>query len=85
MAPALDTVSSIKAELLIHMAERDDRINASWPPYEAALKAANIKYEAHIYPGTEHGFNNDTTPRYDKEAAKLAWERTLAFLRRRLA
>lgn len=55
-------------------------MNASWPPYEAALKSATIKYQAFTYPGTQHGFNNDTTPRYDAAAAKLAWTRTLAFL-----
>ena len=55
-----------------------------WPAYEAALKAANVRYEVHLYPGTQHGFNNDTTPRYDAAAAKLAWERTLAFFKRHL-
>ena len=69
----------IKAPLLIQSAEVDERINASWPAYEAALKAANVRYERHLYPGTQHGFNNDTTPRYDAAAAKLAWERTLAY------
>ena len=82
MAPALDTVPAIKAQLLLHFAENDERINASWPPYEAALKTAHVKYEAHVYPGTQHGFNNDTTPRYDKEAAALAWGRTVAFFRK---
>ncbi|HEX4934677.1 MAG TPA: dienelactone hydrolase family protein, partial [Gemmatimonadaceae bacterium] len=57
----------------------DERINASWPAYEAALQAANVPYERHLYPGTQHGFHNDTTPRYDAAAAKLAWERTVAF------
>ena len=83
-APALDQVKAIKASLLLHFAGHDDRINASWPPYEAALKAAHVKYEAFTYPGTEHGFNNDTTPRYDPPAAKLAWQRTLAFFERTL-
>jgi carboxymethylenebutenolidase len=78
-APALEDVPKIKAPLLIQSAENDDRINASWPDYEKALKAAHVKYERHLYPGTQHGFNNDTTPRYDAPAAKLAWERTLAF------
>ena len=78
-APASDEVPSIKAPLLIHYAQNDERPNARWPAYEAALKAAGLKYEMHIYPGTEHGFNNDTTPRYDAAAAKLAWDRTLAF------
>jgi carboxymethylenebutenolidase len=84
MAPSLDAVPNIKAELLLQFASNDDRINASWPAYEAALKAAHVKYEAHVYPKTEHGFNNDTTPRFDKEAADLAWGRTVAFLKRRL-
>jgi carboxymethylenebutenolidase len=77
-APTAD-VSKIRAPLLIHFAEHDERINAQWPAYEAALKAAGIPYEAHVYPGTQHGFNNDTTPRYDAAAAALAWERTIAF------
>jgi carboxymethylenebutenolidase len=84
IAPALDAVPAIRAELLLHFAEKDERINASWPPYEAALKAAHVKYEAFVYPGTEHGFNNDTTPRYDAAAAKLAWQRTIALLDRTL-
>jgi carboxymethylenebutenolidase len=77
-APTLEDVPKIKAAMLIQSAEVDERINASWPGYEAALKAANIRYERYQYPGTQHGFNNDTTPRYDAAAAKLAWERTLA-------
>ncbi len=77
-APNLEDVPKIKAAMLIQSAEVDERINASWPAYEAALKAANVRYERHLYPGTQHGFNNDTTPRYDATAAKLAWERTLA-------
>ena len=83
-APAIDQVKAIKASLLLHFAENDDRINSTWPPYEAALKAAHVKYEAFKYPATEHGFNNDTTPRYDPPAAKLAWQRTLAFFHRTL-
>jgi len=83
-APPLDKVSAIKAPLELHFAENDERINASWPPYETALKAAGIKYEAFHYPGTQHGFNNDTTPRYDPAAAKLAWQRTVAFFGRTL-
>ena len=63
----------------------DERINAAWPAYEAALKAAGAKYTAYRYPGTQHGFNNDTTPRYDAAAAKLAWERTVAFFKTNLA
>jgi carboxymethylenebutenolidase len=77
-APNLEDVPKIKAALVIQSAEVDERINASWPAYEAALKAANVPYERHLYPGTQHGFNNDTTPRFNPDAAKLAWERTLA-------
>ena len=77
-APNLEDVPKIKAALLIQSAEVDERINASWPAYEAALKAANVRHERYVYPGTQHGFNNDTTPRFDAAAAKLAWERTLA-------
>jgi carboxymethylenebutenolidase len=82
--PKDEEVAKIKAPLLIHYAEKDDRVNAGWPAYEAALKANGVKYEAFIYPGTQHGFNNDTTPRYDKEAAALAWERTMAFFKKNL-
>jgi len=78
-APNLEDVPKIKAPLLIQSAEVDERINASWPAYEQALKANNIQYERFLYPGTQHGFHNDTTPRYDAAAAKLAWERTVAF------
>ena len=74
----------VKAPLLVQQAEVDERINAAWPAYEAALKAAGVKYVAYRYPGTQHGFNNDTTPRYDAPAAKLAWERTVAFFRQQL-
>src|SRR5687768_6864932 len=77
--PNLEDVPKIKAPLMIQSAEVDQRINAGWPAFEEALKAANVKYERHLYPGTQHGFHNDTTPRYDAAAAKLAWERTLAF------
>ncbi|UVO52603.1 dienelactone hydrolase family protein [Sphingomonas sp. SUN039] len=84
-APApLDGVPAIKAELLIQMAGNDTRINGLWPTYETALKAAGVKYQAHIYPGVEHGFNNNTTPRFDKDAAALAWARTLALFKRTL-
>jgi carboxymethylenebutenolidase len=83
-APALEDVPKIKAPLLVQSAEQDERINASWPEFEKALKAANVKYERFLYPGTQHGFNNDTTPRYDAAAAKLAWERTLAFFEKHL-
>ena len=77
-------VAKIHAALLIHYAANDERINAGWPAYEAALKAAAVKYQAYIYPGTEHGFNNDTTPRYNEAAAKLAWQRTIAFFNQNL-
>ena len=83
-APALDKVPAIKAQLLLFFAENDDRINGAWPPYEAALKAAKVRYEAFKYPGTQHGFNNDTTPRYDADAAKQAWQRTIAFFNKTL-
>ncbi len=83
-APALEDVPKIKAELLIQLAETDERINAAWPAYEAALKQARVKYEAFSYPGTQHGFHNDTTPRYDEAAAKLAWQRTIALFERKL-
>ena len=76
-SPNVEDVPKIKAALVIQSAEVDERINASWPAYETALKAANVRYERHLYPGTQHGFNNDTTPRFDAAAAKLAWERTL--------
>ena len=82
-APAAD-VPKIKAPLLIHYAENDERINAGWPAYEAALKANKKKYKVFIYPGTQHGFNNDTTPRYDAAAAKLAWSRTVDFFKKNL-
>ncbi len=83
-APDLADVPKIKAPLLIQLAETDERINAAWPAYEAALKNAGIKYQAYIYPGTQHGFNNDTTPRYDEAAAKLAWGRTIEFFKETL-
>jgi carboxymethylenebutenolidase len=84
MAPKLEDVPRIKAALMLHFAANDERIDAAWPPYEAALKKAGVHYEAFVYPGTEHGFNNDTTPRYDAKAAALAWSRTLAFLKTNL-
>jgi carboxymethylenebutenolidase len=83
--PKAEDVAKIKAPLLIHYAELDERINEGWPAYEAALKAAGTRYEAFIYPGVNHGFHNDTTPRYDAAAAELAWERTVAFFRANLA
>ena len=83
-APSTEDAAKIKAPLLIHYAETDDRINGMWPAYETALKAAGVKYEMFKYPGTQHGFNNDTTPRYDEVQAKLAWQRTVAFFRKNL-
>lgn len=82
--PDATDVPSIQAPLLLHYGELDKRVNAGWPDYEAALKANNKDYTAHIYPGANHGFHNDTTPRYDEEAAKLAWERTIAFFNEHL-
>jgi carboxymethylenebutenolidase len=84
-APQLPDVPKIKAALLMHYAGVDDRINATFPPYEAALKAAGTRFEAHTYAGVQHGFNNDTTPRFDATAAKLAWQRTMAFFKTHLA
>jgi len=77
--PAASEAANVKAPLQLHFAGVDDRINLSWPPYEQALKAANVRLAVHHYPDTQHGFNNDTTPRFDAAAAALAWERTLAF------
>ncbi|MDF2233839.1 YghX family hydrolase [Albimonas sp. CAU 1670] len=79
-----EDVPRIQAPLLLHYAELDERINAGWPEYEAALKAAGKTYEAHIYPGVNHGFHNDSTPRYDEAAAELAWSRTIAHFDRYL-
>ena len=82
-APTAD-VPKIKTPLLIHYAETDKGINARWPEFETALKAANVPYTMHMYEGTQHGFNNDTTPRYDEKAAKLAWQRTVEFFNKQL-
>ncbi|MFT3680432.1 MAG: dienelactone hydrolase family protein [Ferruginibacter sp.] len=79
--PAADDVPKIKAPLLLHYAALDTRVNEGWPAYEAALKANNKTYTAYIYPNVNHGFHNDTTPRYDKEAAILAWQRTVDFFK----
>ncbi len=83
-APAADA-KKIKAPLMIHDAEKDERILAGWPAYEEALKANKVNYQHFIYPGTQHGFNNDTTPRYDEAAAKLAWQRTMDFFKKHLS
>ncbi|MEO5658490.1 MAG: dienelactone hydrolase family protein [Polaromonas sp.] len=82
--PAPTEAARVKAPLLVQQADIDERINAAWPAYGAALKAASAKFTAYRYPGTQHGFNNDTTPRYDATAAKLAWERTMAFFKTHL-
>ncbi len=82
--PPADQVGKIKAPLLLHYASLDKRVNDGWPAYEAALKAHGADYTAHMYEGANHGFHNDTTPRYDEAAAKLAWQRTLDFFNRHL-
>ena len=82
--PTATEVPSIKAPLLIHYAEADERINAAALPYQAALLANQKPFEVHYYPGTQHGFHNDTTPRYDKAAAELSWSRTMAFFGKHL-
>ena len=78
-------VPAIKSALLIQYAENDDRINSLWPAYETALKAAGVQYEMHMYPGTQHGFHNNSTPRYHEPSAKVAWERTIGFFKKHLA
>ena len=83
-APAVEDVPGIKAPLLIQSAEDDPRINAMWPEFEEALTANKKRYERHLYKGTRHGFHNYSTPRYNEAAAKLAWERTVAFFRENL-
>ncbi|WP_318345795.1 dienelactone hydrolase family protein [Flagellimonas baculiformis] len=83
--PADDEVSQINAPLLIHYAGLDERVNAGWPSYEAKLKELDKEYEAHFYPEVNHGFHNNTTPRFDQAAADLAWERTIAFFKEKLA
>ncbi|WP_258103979.1 dienelactone hydrolase family protein [Marinoscillum sp. MHG1-6] len=83
--PSLDLVPDINASLLLHYAELDQRVNAGWPDYESALKENSKEYKAYIYPGVNHGFHNDSTPRYDKQAAQLAWNRTIAFFKEKLA
>jgi carboxymethylenebutenolidase len=82
--PAAGDAAKIKAPLLLHYAALDERINKGWPAYEAALKSSGVHYEVHMYAGTNHAFLNDTTPRYDEAAAKLAWQRTLTFFQKYL-
>ncbi len=84
-APDASSVARIEAPLMIQSAENDDRINAMWPGFEEALKANGKTYERHLYPGTKHGFHNNSTPRYDQAAAKLSWERTIGFFKKQLA
>src|SRR5687768_11408771 len=78
-------VAKIKAPILAHLAENDARINEMYPSFEQALKAASVRHEIHVYPGTQHGFHNDSTPRYNEAAAKLAWQRTVAFFKKNLS
>ena len=82
--PSADMVPEIQAPLLLHYGELDTRVNEGWPAYEAALKENDKEYEAFVYPGANHGFHNNTTPRYDKDAAELAWQRTIDFFKEKL-
>ena len=84
-AAATAGVDKIKAALILHFAENDPRINGMWPAFEAALNAARVRHEMHIYPGTQHGFHNNSTPRYNEAAAKLSWDRTIAHFKKHLA
>lgn len=82
--PPVSEATKVKAPLLMHFASEDPRINTPWPPYEAALQAAGVRTTVYKYSGTQHGFNNDTTPRFDRAAAKVSWERTLGFFQQYL-
>ena len=84
-APAAEDVAKIAAPLLIQYAENDERINAMWPEFESALEANDVDYQMYMYEGTQHGFHNNSTPRYDEAAAKLAWERTIEFFNTHLS
>ncbi len=84
-AAETSAVPSIKAPLLVQLAQNDERINAMYPAYEAALKSAGVPYQVFIYPDTQHGFHNNSTPRYNEAAAKLSWDRTIAFFKKNLA
>ena len=83
--PAVEDVPKINASLMLHYAALDTRVNEGWPAYEAALKEHMKEYTAYMYPDVNHGFHNDTTPRYDEAAAKLAWQRTIDFFKKKLA
>ena len=85
VAAATADVSKIKAPLLAHLAENDPRVNETYATYEQELKKAGVRHEIHVYPGTQHGFHNNSTPRYNEAAAKLSWERTVAFFKKNLA
>ena len=82
--PTAEETAKIKAPLLLQYAGLDKRVNAGWPEYEKALKANNVEYMAHFYPDVNHGFHNNTTPRYDQAAATLAWTRTIDFFKEKL-
>ena len=82
--PSAEDVAKIKAPILVHLGSLDRRINAGWPAYEEALKANDVDYTMHMYEEANHGFHNDTTPRYDEAAAKLAWQRTVEFFNKHL-
>ena len=79
------SVPKIKAAILAHLAENDPRVNQTYPAFEQALKQAGVRHEVHVYPATQHGFHNDSTPRYNEAAAKLAWQRTVAFFKANLS
>jgi carboxymethylenebutenolidase len=85
IAPAAGEAPKVKAPILAHLAESDPRVNDTYPAYEQELKKAGVRYEIHQYRGTQHGFHNNSTPRYNEAAAKLSWERTVAFFRKNLA
>lgn len=82
--PTAEEATQVKAPLLLQYAELDTRVNDGWPAYEAILKENNVEYKVHFYPGANHGFHNNSTPRFDKEAADLAWGRTIAFFKEKL-
>jgi carboxymethylenebutenolidase len=83
-APAPAEAAKVKVPILAHFAETDERVNSTWPAFEEGLKAANVPHQAFTYPGTQHGFNNDTTPRFNEAAARLAWSRTVEFFNKHL-